>query len=362
MNFFRLYLLPGFVFQSVVIGGGYATGRELVAFFFEVGPIGGMLGLLVSGLVFGAVLAVGFELARMTGAYDYRQFMKVLLGRFWVAFEITFLCMLLLVLSVVGSASGELFASVFGLPALSGTLVLMALIALLTFYGSDVIKRVFSAWSILLYAVYIALFVMAFLNYGPAIGETFQNAELTSGWISSGILYSGYNVAVLPLVLFAITGHQTRKQTMGAGFMAGAIAIIPALIFYTAMMAKYPEIGDEAVPATFLMAAMNAPVLELIFQIVIFGTFIETGAALLHGVNERLDKTIEERGSTLPQWVRPVVAIGCLLVAIFGAAQVGIVDLIAQGYATLTLAFIVVLIVPMLTIGVKKLWDGERTV
>ena len=108
------------------------------------------------------------------------------------------------------------------------------------------------------------------------------------------------------------------------------------------------------------MAAMNAPVLELIFQIVIFGTFIETGAALLHGVNERLDKTIEERGSALPQWVRPVVAVGCLLVAIFGAAQVGIVDLIAQGYATLTLAFIVVLIVPMLTIGVKKLWDGEQ--
>ena len=203
---------------------------------------------------------------------------------------------------------------------------------------------------------------MAFMNYGPAIGKTFQNAELTSGWVSSGILYSGYNVAVLPLVLFAITGHQTRKQTMGAGFMAGAIAIVPALIFYTAMMAKYPEIGDEAVPATFLMAAMNAPVLELIFQIVIFGTFIETGAALLHGVNERLDKTIEERGSSLPQWVRPVVAIGCLLVAIFGAAQVGIVDLIAQGYATLTLAFIVVLIVPMLTIGVKKLWDGERKV
>ena len=139
-----------------------------------------MLGLLVSGLVFGAVLAVGFELARMTGAYDYRQFMKVLLGRFWVAFEITFLCMLLLVLSVVGSASGELFASVFGLPALSGTLVLMALIALLTFYGSDVIKRVFSVWSILLYAVYIALFVMAFLNHGPAIGDTFKEAEPVS--------------------------------------------------------------------------------------------------------------------------------------------------------------------------------------
>ena len=27
---FRRYLLPGFVFQSVVVAGGYGTGRELV--------------------------------------------------------------------------------------------------------------------------------------------------------------------------------------------------------------------------------------------------------------------------------------------------------------------------------------------
>ena len=32
-DFFRRYLLPGFVFEAAVIGGGYATGRELVEFF-----------------------------------------------------------------------------------------------------------------------------------------------------------------------------------------------------------------------------------------------------------------------------------------------------------------------------------------
>jgi uncharacterized membrane protein YkvI len=32
-DFFRRYLLPGFVFESAVIAGGYATGRELVEFF-----------------------------------------------------------------------------------------------------------------------------------------------------------------------------------------------------------------------------------------------------------------------------------------------------------------------------------------
>ena len=42
--FFRKYLLPGFVFQSIVIGGGYGTGRELVEFFLKFGPWAGCWG------------------------------------------------------------------------------------------------------------------------------------------------------------------------------------------------------------------------------------------------------------------------------------------------------------------------------
>ena len=34
-SFFQKYLLPGFVFQSLMIGGGYGTGREIVEFFLD---------------------------------------------------------------------------------------------------------------------------------------------------------------------------------------------------------------------------------------------------------------------------------------------------------------------------------------
>ena len=33
-TWFQRFLLPGFAFKAVVIGGGYATGRELATFFF----------------------------------------------------------------------------------------------------------------------------------------------------------------------------------------------------------------------------------------------------------------------------------------------------------------------------------------
>ena len=41
-SFFQRYLLPGFAFKAVVIGGGYATGRELAEFFLPSGAWGGL--------------------------------------------------------------------------------------------------------------------------------------------------------------------------------------------------------------------------------------------------------------------------------------------------------------------------------
>ena len=77
---FRRFLLPGFVFQSMCIAGGYGTGRELVEFFLRFGPAGGLQGMIPATLVVSAGCIVAFELARMTKAFDYRSFLRILLG------------------------------------------------------------------------------------------------------------------------------------------------------------------------------------------------------------------------------------------------------------------------------------------
>lgn len=304
-------------------------------------------------------MALSFELARISKSYDYRGFCQTLLGQGWFLFEICYLIQLLLVLAVIGAAAGELTAATFGLPPLVGTLSLMALIGILTFNGSQVIKRVLASWSVLLYAVYILLFILVFNAFGADISATYSTEPLGNGWISSGILYSGYNLAVVPAVLFAISEHSKRRETVGAGLIAGAIAVIPALLFFIAMMAKYPEIGDQPVPANFLMSALNIPWLNLVFQIVIYGTFVETGAAMLHAVNQRLAGSFAERDRDLPRIARPIVAVAFLVIAIYAGHAFGIVGLIASGYGVLTLAFIAVLIVPLSTIGLWKILNNE---
>lgn len=355
METLRRYLLPGLIFQSVIIGGGYATGRELVEFFLPSGPIGGLIGLLMAGVVFAVVMSAAYEFARVTRSYDYRTFFKNLLGPGWIIFEIAYIALVVLILAVVGSAAGELVSGTFGISPSIGTVSMMIMVGFLTFYGSGLIQKVLAGWSVLLYLVYIVLFVMTFILMGDRIDAVMENADMGEGWFTSGVRYAGYNIN-LPAVLFCITILSTRREAVGAGVLTGAIAVIPALMFYMAMMSQYPQIGDQPVPALFLMSQLNIGWLETIFQIVVFGTFVETGAGLLHSINERIDTQVHEKGHALPQYARPLVAVVLLLISIYGATAIGIVDLIAKGYGLLTYVFIAVLIVPLLTVGIWKIY------
>jgi uncharacterized membrane protein YkvI len=304
-DWFRRYLLPGFVFEAAVIAGGYATGRELVEFFLPAGPWGGLLGMLVSMLFWSAVLMVSFELARRARAYDYRSFFKLLLGRGWFLFEICYLLLLVIILAVMGAAAGEIVHSLFGLPKLVGSLGMIGLTGLLLFYSSAVIEK-FLALSVgYLYLVYIVFVVWSIAAFGDRIGEALAAEPVGNTWFKAGITYAGYNVATLPAVLFCIR-HLTRpRETLVAGFLAGPLGMLPGVLFFIAMIGYHRELADVTLPSAFLLGKLGAPWFELAFQFAVLLTLVDTGVALLHAINERVAKVYEERQKPMPRAMRP---------------------------------------------------------
>ncbi len=86
-------------------------------------------------------------------------------------------------------------------------------------------------------------------------------------------------------------------------------------------------------------------------------TLVDTGVALLHAINERVANAWEEKGRPMPHSLRPALAIGVMLVAVYAATAVGLVDLIAKGYGTLTWwYFLAVYVLPLMTRGLWLLW------
>lgn len=354
-DFFRRYLLPGFVFESAVIAGGYATGRELVEFFMPAGPWGGLLGMLVSMLVWSAVLMASFELARIAKAYDYRTFFKLLLGRGWFLFEIAYILLIVIILAVMGAAAGEVVHSLFGWPKLAGSLGMIIATGALLFYSNAFIEKFLTLSVGYLYLVYVVLVAWSLFAFGDRIEASFASGVPADGWFKAGISYAGYNVATIPAVLFCIRHLTTRREALVAGALAGPLGMLPAVLFYIAMIGYYPGIGAEALPSAFLLARLHAPWFEWAFQLAVLLTLVDTGVAVLHAINERVAKAYEERRRDMPRLVRPLLATAIMLLSVYAAARVGLVDLIAKGYGALTWAFIALLVVPVLTVGVWRL-------
>ena len=352
---FQRLLLPGFLLQSVIIGGGYATGRELIEFFLSAGPLNGLLGMLVATIVFSLITALTFELARISKSYNYRHFFQQLLGRYWFLFELAYFFLGLLVLAVIGAAAGELVTKYLGLSSAVGTITLMLLIGFLVFWGTAVIEKVLAGWSFLLYVTY-GVFVARYLwQYGGNLSDNFiqtSTAEYDGNWFVRGLQYVGYNAAVIPVILFCVKHMESRRDAITAGVLAGPLAMIPALLFFLAMVATYPDIIQAAVPVDFMMQGLELPWLKMIFYVVVFGTFVETGTAYIHAVNERIDEVFAEKNRPMPLWLRPSVAFVALILSVFLAEKLGLIALISKGYGTLTWVFMAVFIVPLLTVGV----------
>lgn len=362
-TFQRLWL-PGFLLQSVIIGGGYATGRELVEFFLAAGPVDGLLGMLVAMMAFSVITALCFELACLTKSYNYRSFFHQLLGRGWFLYELAYFSLGLLVLAVIGAAAGELVTEHLGINDKLGTITLMMLIGFLVFWGTSLIEKVLAGWSFFLYATY-AVFVVCYLwQYGgDLVNNSIQAPAPENGdsWLIKGFQYVGYNAAAIPVILFCVKHMGTRRDAITAGILAGPLAMIPAFLFFLAMAASYPDILQSTVPADFMMQRLDLPWLKIFFYVVVFGTFVETGTAYIHAVNERIDEVYAQKQRAMPSWLRPLVAFIALLVSIVLAGKMGLIDLIAKGYGTLTWVFILVFIMPLLTIGLVNIYRGKSS-
>jgi len=349
-GWFRRFLLPGFAFKAVVIGGGYATGRELAEFFLPSGPWGGLAAMVLAMTIWSLVATATFWFARRAGTRDYRSFFQALLGRGWIVFEIAYAAFIILVLAVFGAAAGAIAAAILGAPPLIGTLALMTGIGACVAFGNVAVERLFAWVSILLYAVYAIFLVLALNRFGLAIAGAFQASPApAAGWALGGITYAGYNIIGAVIVL-PVTRHLTSdRDAVIAGVISGPLAMLPAFLFFVCMCAFLPGIANEVLPSDFLLVRLGSPLFHLAFQAMIFAALLESGTGGVHAINERIARAGARHGG-LPVVMRAAIAFAVLAVAMLLADRIGLIGLIASGYRALAWLLIAIYVLPLLVI------------
>ncbi len=374
MNFFAL-LVPGFLFQSVVIGGGYGTGNEIAQYFGVHGMTGGLIGMVVTLLVWAIIAAVTFEFCRVFRTFDYNSMSQKMLGKVGVLYEVCYIVLMLIVLGVINATASSMFADLAGINGWFGVAILSAGIIFLVLKGTRAIEVVLSFWSYVLYAVYITFMVITFVKFGKNISGEFAagiTPELLGGQegsnsigscIVDGFKYSFYNLGIVPAILYTVRNCETRKEAVSCGLLAGAIAVIPAALLVLALGCDL----NSAVTAAFsdstavsvVFGNLNMRWLYVAFEIVLFGTLIETGSGFIKAVDDRIEVSAAKGGKEVKGWVRPVVTIGLTVLGVC-ISTFGLTALIAKGYGTICWGFLFVYVIPMLTIGVYKIAKGPK--
>lgn len=360
-------MLPGIIFQSVLIGGAYATGREIVEYGGKFGPAG-IWSIAVIGMGFSLIAILAFEYARVYRLYDYRSFVRSLIGPLWPMFDVVFIIMVIVVIAVVSAASGRVVEDVLGLNYWSGVVFMMMLVGGLMASGRAAIERFKTAGSVLLYAGFVSFAGLVITHTWEHITDVFttQNTRF-SGDVSipylmfTGFLYVGYNLAALPSTFFSLDVQTERRHAIWAGLITGILATVPFVLTYVAIMGYYPDsvVLDAPVPWLVMLREVGGQGLIVFYAIVIFWTLVETSTGLIHAVITRIDAHLIERG--IP--VLTPIRVGFFAITLLGLAallsRIGLITLVARGYSLLAYGFLLLLALPLLTLGVARILGGK---
>ena len=123
------YVLPGVLVQSMLIGGGYATGREIFSYGAKYGAMGWISGLTICiGFALFAFLA--YEICRIYKVYDYKNYIKQVIGPLWPVMDVLNILIMTLLISVMAATTGSIFQQA-GLPDILGSVVIVVVCGVL---------------------------------------------------------------------------------------------------------------------------------------------------------------------------------------------------------------------------------------
>lgn len=380
---FGRLLLPAIVLQSVLIGGGYATGREIVAYGARYGARG-WIAVVTIFLGFTVVSYLTFEVARCYRTYEYKGFIRVLIGAAWPAFDLLYLVMTVVVIAVIASAAANILHDTLGIPPLIGTAGVIVAVGILTYHGSEVIEAFKSLGTVLLYIAYLLFSALVLgarwdtvravlagtVPAGPASAVTTASGSASAlAILGTGIVYVGYNLAVYPAVLFTLHRQTERRHTAVSALVSGLLMTVPFALTWLCLMAFFPAPGvfDAPVPWLPMLRSVGGAALLALFGIVMGWTLLETSVGMIHAILDRIDADLERIDAGplaavdgLSPLASGLLGGGILLVAAL-LSRVGIIALVERGYTLMGYAFIALFAVPLLTVGAWKTVGRGKT-
>ncbi|MGL5676386.1 MAG: YkvI family membrane protein [Cellulosilyticaceae bacterium] len=276
------------VYIGAVIGAGFASGQEMIQFFTRYG-MKGMYGLVLAGILHGAIGAILLEVAYEKKWQDYDTLLSHLMGKTlgkilkWLVNIFLFVCY-----SAMIAGAGAILQQQFGLPVWVGGL-LMAGGCLITFLsGSKGFVRMNSLLVPVLCIGAVGLGTYMVLFKEAPVWSMSGSTGAIRNWVTSAILYVSYNTLTVMVVLVHLSGEMhAKKEGVWAGWIGGLGLGLVGLSIGACTLLYYSRISQLEIPMMGIL--LDYPkVFQYMYLVVLVLAMYTTAIANGYGMIENM--------------------------------------------------------------------------
>ena len=342
------------LYIGVIMGAGFASGRECWQFFGVFGKKG-YLGAAAGPLWFVLIACMLTYIARSKGTADLGRLISPFDSR--VIDEVIGWILAIIYYSMIiamTAAGGSLLNQQFGISKIAGGLII-AVLCIVTVLGDfERVSKVFRLMVPVLFIVGVFTILMTIHAGFPQSGaaEGYRPGRMSPNWAVSALVFMAYNT----LGMTTMAGNSAVNAKDGKNAYAGAVLGTLCLGGLTILLLR-ALLTDMAFSAGLDLPMLGfagrlSPVLSIIYAVILYGAVYSTGASTYYGFSTKL------RPGAAKKWIITGGAAAGFLLGLTGFKKLVEFLYPAQGY--IGIAFIILIVINFLRESIKNKRIGEN--
>ena len=278
------------LYIGVIMGAGFASGRECWQFFGVFGRKG-YLGAAASTLCFVVLACMLTYIARSKGTADLGKLISpfrseaadAVIG--WVLAAIYYSMII-----AMTAAGGSLLNQQFGVSKVIGGAVIAVLCVITVLGDFERVSGIFRLIIPVLFAVSVLTIILTIrADFGQSgATEGYQPGRMSPAWPVSALVFMAYNT----LGMITMAGSSAVNAKDGKNAYAGAVTGTLCLGMLTLLLLR-ALLSDMAFSAQLDLpmlgfSARLSPALNAVYAVVLYGAVYSTGASTYYGFSTKL--------------------------------------------------------------------------
>ena len=354
----------GSVLFSAHAGGGFATGNQENTYFVGLGWMA-PFAVILATLLMSLTMREAMFLYNSRGFTNHKDLFESLFHPFpkleWL-FEIFFYIMVIMAVAASVSGAASALNAYFDVNYYLTVVAVGLIVLMLTIFGAGIIRTASTYFSIAILVSALTIFAVG-LYQGESIGNllvvNFEETKFSNVFtsIKQAFVYAGFQCVTLPTMLACGVPLFNKKSCNGAmnfAFVMNAAALGLAVLMLMSWQSFYTSVeGGTVLPTLTVCREMGMPWLLILYGASLILCLVSTGVTTTFGFVSRFEKIPALQRIQSPA-LRGAVIAAFILTLSMTVSMAGLTNIVKYGYGYCGYLGIVVVIIPVLTIGVYR--------